>query len=214
MLNQIQIKHVTKEMRGQTVLSDINLTLEAGKAYGLCGYNGSGKTMLLRMIAGLIRPTSGEVWVDDKCLHKDLDFPQNMGVLIENPGFWGNYTAEETLYALAQIQKKVGMDEIEKNIARVGLTPGDKRTIRKFSLGMKKRLGIAQAILEQPDILLLDEPSNALDKRGVVLSHEIMQEEKARGALIVVASHQPEDLAICDVIYEMEEGKIVEVRQA
>lgn len=208
-MEHIILEHVSKVIKNVEVLNDINLSFEKGKVYGLKGYNGSGKTMLLRMIAGLIQPTEGTVSVDGEILHKDIDFPKDMGVLIENPNFWNNYTAKEVLYSLAIINKKIGIQQIDKALARVDLDPYDKRTIRKYSLGMKKRLGIAQAIMEEPQVLLLDEPSNALDKKGVAMVRTIIQEEKERGALIVLASHQQEDLEICDIIIEIEDGRIV-----
>lgn len=210
-MERIILENISKVIKNAEVLNDINLSFEKGKIYGLKGYNGSGKTMLLRMIAGLIQPTEGTVLVDDEILHKDIDFPKNMGVLIENPNFWNNYTAKEVLYSLAVINKKIGIKEIDKALKRVDLDPDDKRTIRKYSLGMKKRLGIAQAIMEEPQILLLDEPSNALDKKGVEMVRTIIQEEKERGALIILASHQQEDLEICDVVIEIEDGRIVGV---
>lgn len=210
-MERIILENVSKVIRNVEVLSDINLSFAKGKIYGLKGYNGSGKTMLLRMIAGLIQPTEGTVSVDDEILHKDIDFPKDIGVLIENPNFWNNYTAKEVLYSLAVINKKIGIQEIDKALKRVDLDSDDKRTIRKYSLGMKKRLGIAQAIMEKPQILLLDEPSNALDKKGVEMVRTIIQEEKERGALIILASHQQEDLEICDVVIEIEDGRIAGV---
>lgn len=210
-MERIILEDVSKVIKNVEVLKDITLSFEKGKIYGLKGYNGSGKTMLLRMIAGLIQPTEGKVLVDNEILHKDLDFPKDMGVLIENPNFWSNYTGKEALYSLAMINKKIGMQQIDRAMTRVDLDPSDRRTIRKYSLGMKKRLGIAQAIMEEPQLLLLDEPSNALDKKGVEMVRKIIQEEKNRGTLIILASHQQEDLEICDTIIEIEEGRIVGV---
>jgi ABC-2 type transport system ATP-binding protein len=161
------------------------------------------------MIAGLIKPSEGEVLVDHYVLHKDMDFPENLGVIIENPNLWNNYTGKEALYSLARINKKIGLDKIDEALRRVELEPDDKRTIKKYSLGMKKRLGIAQAIMEEPEILLLDEPSNALDKAGVELVRNIILEERKRGILIILASHQKEDLDLCDVIIEIAEGRII-----
>ena len=177
-MEKIELDHVSKEMRGTMILNDIHRTFYTGKVYGLRGYNGSGKTMLLRMIAGLIRPTQGEVRVDGKVLHRDIDFPDNIGVMIENPEFWNNYTGREALYSLASIRKKITLEQIDEAMRKVELDPQDKRTLRKYSLGMKKRLGIAQAIMELPEILLLDEPSNALDKKGVDMVRKIIEEEK------------------------------------
>ena len=208
-MEKITLEHVSKVIKNVEVLKDINVCLQKGKVYGLKGYNGSGKTMLLRMIAGLIKPTEGTVFIDDKILHKDMDFPEDIGVMIENPNFWSNYSGKEVLYSLAMINKKIGMSEIDEVLERVELNPQDKRTIKKYSLGMKKRLGIAQAIMEKPQVILLDEPSNALDKKGVEMVRKIIQDERERGALIVLASHQNEDLDICDAIIEIEEGRIV-----
>lgn len=209
-MNTIILKNVSKKIKGVDILNGINLELKKGVVYGLMGGNGSGKTMLLRMMCGLIRPTQGRVLIDDKLLHKDIDFPESIGVLIENPSFWSNYTGMEALYSLSKINKKIGLAEMEDAMRRVGLNPNDKRTIKKYSLGMKKRLGIAQAIMEKPEILLLDEPSNALDKKGMEMVKELIAEEKKRGTLVVLASHQSSDLSICDQIIEIEEGKIIE----
>ncbi len=208
-MKKIIIENVSKQIKGIDILTDVNIEFISGKIYGLCGSNGSGKTMLLRMIAGLIRPSEGQVVVDDKILHKDIDFPENMGVLIENPEFWKNYTGKEALYSLASINKKIGIKEIEQALERVGLEPDDRRTIKKYSLGMKKRLGIAQAIMEFPKLLLLDEPTNALDKKGVETVANIILSEKSDDAIIILASHNKADLDICDVIYEIENGQII-----
>ena len=207
-MDRIILENVSKQIRGVEILTEINREFVSGKIYGLCGYNGSGKTMLLRMLAGLIRPSSGRVIVDGNTLHKDIDFPENMGVLIENPDFWKNYTGKEALYALAAINKKIGIKEIDHAMERVGLQPNDSRTIKKYSLGMKKRLGIAQAIMEFPKLLLLDEPTNALDKKGVETIGNLILEEKADDTIIILASHNKADLDICDVIFEIENGRI------
>lgn len=208
-MKKIIIENVSKQIKGIDILTDVNIEFISGKIYGLCGSNGSGKTMLLRMIAGLIRPSEGQVVVDDKILHKDIDFPEDMGVLIENPEFWKNYTGKEALYSLASINKKIGIKEIEQALERVGLEPDDRRTIKKYSLGMKKRLGIAQAIMEFPKLLLLDEPTNALDKKGVENVANIILSEKSDDTIVILASHNKADLDICDVIYEVENGQIV-----
>ncbi|WP_027400526.1 ABC transporter ATP-binding protein [Anaerovorax odorimutans] len=208
-MDKVILKNVYKEIKGVTVLRDINFTLKKRMIYGLFGHNGSGKTMLLRMIAGLIKPTSGEVYIDGKKLHTDMDFPESIGVIIETPDFWSNYTGKEVLKTLAEIKKIINDNDIDKALQRVGLDPKDKRVIKKYSLGMKQRLGIAQAIMESPDILLLDEPTNALDKSGIELARKIIREERDRGALVVIASHNVADLEECQIKIELSDGSIV-----
>ena len=208
-MNKIVLKDVSKTIKGVEILSELNQEFVGGKIYGLCGSNGSGKTMLLRLIAGLIRPSKGEILVDDKILHKDIDFPANMGVMIGNPEFWPYYTGKEALESLAAINKKIDEKEIDFALEKVGLQANDKRTIKKYSLGMKKRLGIAQAVMEKPELLLLDEPTNAIDKKGVELVLKLISEEKDNHKIIILASHNKSDLEICDVILEVDEGKIL-----
>ncbi len=210
-MNAIEIHHLTKVLKGQEVLKDVNLTLEKGEVCGLYGHNGSGKSMLLRAIAGLIQPTKGTVMVFGDQLGKDISFPHSMGLVIENVGFWPYYTGYENLKTLASIQNKITNNEIQENIRRVGLDPEDKRTYHKYSLGMKQRLGIAQAVMEKPDLILLDEPTNALDDEGISLVREIVKEENERGATIVLASHNKEDLSLlCGSFYKMADGRLME----
>ncbi len=205
----IEVKSVTKVLRKITVLEDVNLILESGTIYGLRGVNGSGKTMLMRLIAGLIRPTRGEVFLDGKQLGKDLSFPPDMGMLIENPAFLDGYTAAQNLRLLAGIRKKVGEERIREVLEQVGLGYEDKRKYRQFSLGMKQRLGIAGAVLEHPQLLLIDEPTNALDTDGVEMVQELLLEEKKRGALIVLACHDFSILqSLSDVLYSVKEGRV------
>ena len=205
----IEVKSVTKVLRKITVLEDVNLILESGTIYGLRGVNGSGKTMLMRLIAGLIRPTRGEVFLDGKQLGKDLSFPPDMGMLIENPAFLDSYTAAQNLRLLAGIRKKVGEERIREVLEQVGLGWEDKRKYRQFSLGMKQRLGIAGAVLEHPQLLLIDEPTNALDTDGVEMVQELLLEEKKRGALIVLACHDFSILqSLSDVLYSVKEGRV------
>lgn len=205
----IEVKNVTKVLRKITVLEDVNLTLESGTIYGLRGVNGSGKTMLLRLLAGLIRPTRGTVLLDGKQLGKELSFPPDMGMLIENPAFLDGYTATQNLRLLAGIRKKVGEDRIREVLKQVGLGYEDKRRYRQFSLGMKQRLGIAGAVLEHPALLLIDEPTNALDTDGVEMVQELLLEEKKRGALIVLACHDFSILQrFSDALYSVKEGRV------
>lgn len=208
-MQNIVLNSVSKIIKGRTVLSDINIELKGGMVYGLSGINGSGKTMLLRMIAGLIKPTTGTVIVNGKELHKDMDFPEDIGALIENPEFWPSYTGEEALYSIAKIKNQIGIPEIQKTLEYVGLQANDSRTIKKYSLGMKKRLGIAQAIMENPKILLLDEPCNALDAEGEKMVEKLLQMKKEEGGIVVIASHAPNDLELCDFIFKVENGKIL-----
>ncbi len=207
----ITLKNVTKIIGGNTVADSVNLTLKSGTVYGLCGYNGCGKTMLMRLISGLILPTKGDIFFDEKKLGKDLDFPENMGILIENPAFLGGLSGFDNLRLLASIKGKITDDIIKKTISRVGLNPDDKKKYRKYSLGMKQRLGIASAIMEAPELIILDEPTNALDSSGVEIVKNIIASEKKRGALITVTCHDHAILQeMCDIIYKIEHGKIID----
>ncbi len=206
--NEIKLSNVSKEIKGAVILDEINYEFHPGVIYGIHGRNGSGKTMLLRAIAGLIRPTRGEIKIGEKILHQDMDFPESIGVLIETPNFWKNYTGVKVLKTLASIKNVIGQREIEEILQKVGLDPKDSRTVRKYSLGMKQRLGIAQALMEQPDILLLDEPTNAIDKMGVQVVEDLFRKEANRGAVVIIASHNLQDLEHCDQLLEMDQGRI------
>lgn len=206
---KITVKNATKIIKGAVILKDVQIELESGKVYGLQGPNGGGKTMLMRLISGLIRPTRGYVYIDDKQLGKDIDFPPSIGVLIENPAFLPNYTGLQNLELLARIQARVGQEEIRQTITEVGLQPDDKRKYRKYSLGMKQRLGIAAAVMEQPDLIVLDEPTNALDEEGVERICQIIRRERDRGALIIMACHDARILeSVADVIYTVVDGYV------
>ncbi len=211
----VRLEHYTKNFKKVTVLDDINLTLESGKVIGLKGKNGSGKTMLMRAISGLILPTSGKVFINDKELGKQISFPPSIGLLIENPSFIANYTGFKNLKILASIQNKISDEEIREAIRKVGLKPDDPRTFKKYSLGMKQRLGIAAAIMEKPDIVILDEPINALDEAGAGLIKGILDELKANGSLIIIACHDTEELNyLSDEVYEIYEGQLVDKEAA
>lgn len=206
---RIVIDHVTKTIKGAVILDDVSLTMRGGTVYGLQGVNGSGKTMLMRLIAGLIRPTSGKVTIDGKILGKDLDFPGSMGLLIENPAFLDGHTGLKNLELLAQIKGEIGLPQIKETLREVGLKPEDPRKFKKYSLGMKQRLGIAAALMEKPELILLDEPTNALDDRGVARICALIRRERDRGALIVLACHDASILeGLADEIYKVSEGKI------
>ena len=211
----VRLEHYTKNFKKVTVLDDINLTLESGKVIGLKGKNGSGKTMLMRAISGLILPTSGKVFINDKELGKQISFPPSIGLLIENPSFIANYTGFKNLKILASIQNKISDEEIREAIRKVGLKPDDPRTFKKYSLGMKQRLGIAAAIMEKPDIVIIDEPINALDEAGAGLIKGILDELKANGSLIIIACHDTEELNyLSDEVYEIYEGQLVDKEAA
>ena len=205
----VRLEDYCKSFKSAEVLKNINLTLESGKVIGLKGKNGSGKTMLMRAISGLILPTSGKVYINDKELGRHISFPPSIGILIENPSFISNYTGFKNLKILASIQNRISDDEIRDAIRKVGLDPDDKRTFKKYSLGMKKRLGIAAAIMERPDIVILDEPINALDEAGAGLIKGLLDELKANGSLIIIACHDTEELNyLSDEIYEIYDGEI------
>lgn len=193
------------------MLSDVNLTLESGNIYGFVGRNGSGKTMLFRAISGLMRIDSGTIMLDDRQLHKDFEIMPGLGIILENAGLYPEFTGYKNLKLLANQRRQIGDQEIREAIRRVGLDPDDKRILEKYSLGMKQRIVLAQAIMEKPDILMLDEPTNALDEAGVDDIRKIILEEKERGALVLLASHNKEDMQLlADQIFYMEAGRIVE----
>lgn len=206
---QIEIKNVTKIIKHNTVIDNVSLTVNSGKITGLKGVNGSGKTMLMRLVSGLILPTSGEIIIDGETLGKDITFPRSIGTLIENPAFLDNYSGFQNLKLLASIQGKISDEEIREAIIAVELNPDDKKKFRKYSLGMKQRLGIAAAVMEHPDIIILDEPTNALDSDGVQMVKRILQKEKERGALILISCHDLDVLKeLSDVIYLMNVGRL------
>lgn len=206
----IEILNYTKVIKNNTILNNINLKLEKGKCYGFIGRNGSGKSMLFKAICGLIKASSGEIIIDGKTLSKDIDFPENVGALIEYPGFLNHLSGFKNLKYLAEIQNKISDKDIIDVIKLVGLDPNDRKSIKKYSLGMKQRLGIAQAIMENPEIIILDEPMNGIDKQGVKLVREIIEVLKKSGKTIILASHNSEDIKIlCDEIFEMDNGNII-----
>ena len=205
----IQLNNVSKEIRGQKILSNITYKYEKGMIYGLYGPNGSGKTMILRMLAGLIHPTEGTVEMGQKILHKDVSFPPSVGIIIENMEMLQQLTAFENLEVLAGIKKIATKQDIENALKRVGLDSN--KPVKKYSLGMRQRLNVAQAIFEKPDLILLDEPTNALDENGVKLIHKILEEEKERGACIVMATHNKSDLiTVCNKLLKVYEGHMEE----
>lgn len=205
----IKTINLYQKIKSATVLKDVNITLESGKIYGFVGENGSGKTMLFRTISGLMKHHSGQILCDDMELYKDINVIPNLGIVLENAGLYPEYTGFQNLKFLSKINHKITDEQIEKSIERVGLNPKDKRTFSKYSLGMKQRIILAQALMESPDVIMLDEPTNALDENGVNLIREIILEEKNRGALILIASHNKEDINyLADVVYEVKNGEV------
>ena len=205
----VEIKNYCKSIKSRPILNNVSYNFEYGKIYGIYGHNGSGKTMLLRAIAGLLVPDSGSVVIDGKVLHKDMSFPPSIGIVIENMNLLPQYNAFDNLKILGKIKKTDTDEDITTALERVGLKSDLK--VKKFSLGMKQRLNIAQAVFEKQKIILLDEPTNALDNDGVQLIYKLLKEEKERGALVVITTHHKEDLEeICDVVLKMTEGELHE----
>lgn len=210
-MSEIVVNEVSKSIYGVPIINSISMKLVSGNVYGFQGINGSGKTMLMRLICGLIYPTKGEIIIDGKRLGKEITFPQSVGLLLENPAFLDSYTGYENLEMLASIKNIITREEIHEAITSVGLDPLDKRKYKKFSLGMKQRLGIAAAIMEKPDILILDEPTNSLDSSGVSLVKTIIAKERERGAIIILACHDlPVLQDVSDEIFLLGQGKITE----
>ena len=208
----ITIEKVCKSFGESTVLSDINIGFEKGKIHGLIGRNGSGKTVLMKCICGFIPISSGTITINGKKMNKVFDTPENMGIIIETPGFLPSYNAYKNLKYLADINGKIRKDRILESIAQVGLDPFNKKAVGKYSLGMRQRLGLAQAIMENPDILILDEPMNGLDKDGVEDMRRYLLDLKEQGKTIIIASHSAEDIDIlCDTVCEMDKGILKKV---
>lgn len=211
----IQVENVSKTIKGNMVIDCVSAEFSSGKVYGLQGINGSGKTMLMRLISGLIYPTEGRIVIDGKILGKEIAFPESIGILIENPAFLDNYSGFANLKLLASIQNKIDDKQIYKTLERVGLEPDSRKKYKKYSLGMKQKLGIAGAVMEKPELLILDEPANALDKEGIERLKKIVQEEKERGVLIILSCHDSALLeAMADVIYSMENGRLLKQEEA
>lgn len=205
----ITVKNVTKSLKRSKVIDGVSMELSSGKVYGLSGCNGSGKTMMMRLLCGLLVADKGEVLIDGKKIGKDIDFPPSVGLLIENPAFLGGYSGFDNLKKITEITGKANDDEIIKAIERVGLNPKDGKKVKKYSLGMKQRLGIAMAIIGEPELVILDEPTNALDYTGVDIVKRIISEERERGALVVVSCHDKNILdGVSDKIFMIEEGRI------
>ncbi len=212
-MNMIEIKDLTLKFKEAVILDNINADFEAGKVHGLIGRNGSGKTMLMKCVCGIVPYKIGMISVNGMIVGKDIDVPRSVGVIIETPGFLPNYSAVNNLKFIAKIKSMIGKREICDAIRRVGLNPDDKKHIGKYSLGMRQRLGLAQAIMENPDILILDEPMNGLDKEGVKEMRQYLLDLKAQGKTLLIASHSAEDIdVLCDTVCEMDNGKLTRLR--
>ncbi|MFR4257034.1 MAG: ATP-binding cassette domain-containing protein [Hominenteromicrobium sp.] len=203
----IEVQNVVKRFRDQVVLKNVSISFEKGKIHGIVGRNGSGKTVLFKCICGLMHPEEGVILVNGKRVGRDVDMPENIGAIIEAPGFLPNYSGYKNLRFLANIRRKIGKEEILNVLKTVGLDPESRKHVGKYSLGMRQRLGIAQAIMEDPEILILDEPMNGLDNAGVQDIRALLLELKAQGKTILLASHNHEDIAaLCDTVHEMDGG--------
>ncbi len=210
---RLEVKNLEKSFKSEKVLQDINLDFTDGRIYGIIGRNGSGKSVLFKIICGFMHADGGTVSLDGKIIGKDIDFPENMGAIIENPGFLWYQSGLSNLDYLAGIRKKVNKAQVKETMRLVGLNPDSKKWVGKYSLGMKQRLSIAQAIMENPDLIVLDEPMNGLDEQGVAEMRELFLKLKEEHKLILMASHNREDIdMLCDEVYHIEKGKIEKVR--
>ena len=206
----IEVQNVVKRFRDQVVLKNVSISFEKGKIHGIVGRNGSGKTVLFKCICGLMHPEEGVILVNGKRVGRDVDMPEDIGAIIEAPGFLPNYSGYKNLRFLANIRRKIGKEEILNVLKTVGLDPKSRKHVGKYSLGMRQRLGIAQAIMEDPEILILDEPMNGLDNAGVQDIRALLLELKAQGKTILLASHNHEDIAaLCDTVHEMDGGVLL-----
>lgn len=209
----VSMENVSKSFGSECVLRNVSCTFEAGKIHGIIGKNGSGKTILMKLICGLTLPTSGEVRVRGQRIGKDVDVPPDIGALIDAPGFLSYHSGRKNLRYLAQLNRKINDDGVRAAMERVGLDYTSKKLVGKYSLGMRQRLGIAQAIMENPEILLLDEPMNGMDKQGSENIRQLIMELRAEGKTIFLASHIPQDIDIlCDTVHEIDAGCLMVVR--
>ena len=213
-MNQIiEVKGLSKSFGKNKVLDDVNIGFAAQRIHGIIGRNGSGKTMLFKCILGMMPFSDGEITVNGKRIGKDIDVPENVGMIIESPGFLSGYSGYANLRLLSRIKNVIGRDEITRAIQTVGLDPASRKRVGKYSMGMRQRLCIAQAIMENPSLLILDEPMNGLDNRGVGEIRELLLNLKNQGKTILIASHNPEDIRqLCDTVCEMDCGKLTQVQ--
>lgn len=212
-MSVIEVKNVVKRWGNNTVLKSVDLEVDRSEIVGIIGHNGSGKTVLMKCICGFITPDGGMITVSGKRIGKDVDIPKNIGLIIETPGFLPNFSGFGNLWQLAKIRGKISKDDVRAVIKKVGLDPGEKKHVGKYSLGMKQRLGIVQAIMEDPDILILDEPMNGLDKNGVEDMRELLLRLKDDGKAMIIASHNSVDIdVLCDRVFQIDKGVLTQVR--
>lgn len=203
----VSVQHLTKCFGNETVLQDVSLALEQGKIHGMIGRNGSGKTVLMKCICGFLKPTSGSVWVWGKRIGAERDFAPHTGMMIETPGFLPHETGLNNLLWLSKLGKRASREQVKQLIQTVGLDPSLRKPVSQYSLGMRQRLGIAQALLDDPELLILDEPMNGLDKAGVASIRQLLLSLKAQGKTIILASHFAQDIdELCDTVCEMDQG--------
>jgi ABC-2 type transport system ATP-binding protein len=209
----ISVQQVSKSFGETEVLHEVSHDFEGGKIHGIVGNNGSGKTVLMKCICGFLLPTKGRIFVYDKQIGRDMDFPEDAGIIIETPGFLPNLTGKKNLELLASLRRRIEREAIRQAIIRVGLDPDMKKPVGKYSLGMRQRLGIAQAIMENPSLLILDEPFNGLDKVAVVQMRSLIRELREQGKTIILASHNQQDIEeLCDTVCEMDAGILTVVK--
>ena len=206
----IEVHNVSKHIKGRQILDAVSFVIQHGSISGIKGHNGAGKSMLLRTIAGLVLPSHGHVRVFGERIGADAEFPRDTGAMIDGPGLLPHYSGFQNLHFLAMIRNRISKAEIADAMRLVGLNPDDKRPVRTYSTGMRQRLGIAQAIMEHPALLLLDEPTSAIDAEGRQVIYRILQQQREQGATILLTSHSEEELAaLCDQIFFMDGGKLV-----
>ena len=211
-MEMIRVENVNLKIEKNTILNNVTMQVNKGEIVALIGRNGSGKTMLMKCICGFVKTTSGSIFVNEKKVGKEIDFPEKMGVIIETPGFISQYRGMKNLWLLAKLNSTLTKNEIASTMELVGLNPKLKRHVGKYSLGMRQRLGIAQAIMENPDILILDEPMNGLDYQGVEDVRKLLLNLKEQGKTILIASHNTEDIAVlCDHVWKMKSGEIKQI---
>ncbi len=209
---KIEVKNVTKKFKDNVILENVNLDFESGKIYGLIGRNGSGKSIFLKILCGFYEPSNGQILYNGEDIIKEEKYPPSTRALIEKPNFIPDLTGKQNLLLLASIQNIIGEKEIDESMKILGLIPNDNKKYYKYSLGMKQKLGIAQVLMENPNVIILDEPFNGLDDDSVITLRKILLKEKKKGKIIILATHIKEDIEqLCDIVYKINDGKITSV---